>query len=114
MGTPTQVCVWSCPNFSAPAGMPFRCVKSKREMEGKGPGGSNQTPTKKQDALVEEARKVAEEAEKKKKANEDAERRRKAMEDKRAVEEQEKKRKAEQDRKNAEDAKRRRNEEAER
>ncbi|GKC72496.1 hypothetical protein Tco_1118379 [Tanacetum coccineum] len=26
MGTPTQVCVWSCPNFSAPAGMPFRCV----------------------------------------------------------------------------------------
>ncbi|GKD68502.1 hypothetical protein Tco_1322592, partial [Tanacetum coccineum] len=29
MGTPTQVCVWSCPNFSAPAGRPFRCVKSK-------------------------------------------------------------------------------------
>ncbi|GKA97794.1 hypothetical protein Tco_0825688 [Tanacetum coccineum] len=29
MGTPTQVCVWSCPNFSAPAGTPFRCVKSK-------------------------------------------------------------------------------------
>ncbi|GJS82613.1 hypothetical protein Tco_0749154, partial [Tanacetum coccineum] len=26
MGTPTQVCVWSCPNFSAPAGRPFRCV----------------------------------------------------------------------------------------
>ncbi|GJZ41868.1 hypothetical protein Tco_0588754 [Tanacetum coccineum] len=24
MGTPTQVCVWSCPNFSAPAGRPFR------------------------------------------------------------------------------------------
>ncbi|GJX44339.1 reverse transcriptase domain-containing protein [Tanacetum coccineum] len=23
MGTPTQVCVWSCPNFSAPAGRPF-------------------------------------------------------------------------------------------
>ncbi|GJV25445.1 hypothetical protein Tco_1378140 [Tanacetum coccineum] len=26
MGTPTLVCVWSCPNFSAPAGRPFRCV----------------------------------------------------------------------------------------
>ncbi|GKC50105.1 hypothetical protein Tco_1072850 [Tanacetum coccineum] len=26
MGTPTQVCVWSCPNFSAPAGRPFRGV----------------------------------------------------------------------------------------
>ncbi|GKB99333.1 putative reverse transcriptase domain-containing protein [Tanacetum coccineum] len=24
MGTPTQVCVWSCSNFSAPAGRPFR------------------------------------------------------------------------------------------
>ncbi|GJR19585.1 putative reverse transcriptase domain-containing protein [Tanacetum coccineum] len=24
MGTPTQVCVWSCPNFNAPAGRPFR------------------------------------------------------------------------------------------
>ncbi|GJV40741.1 hypothetical protein Tco_1419181 [Tanacetum coccineum] len=28
MGTPTQVCVWSCPNFSASAGRP-KCVKSK-------------------------------------------------------------------------------------
>ncbi|GJR42755.1 putative reverse transcriptase domain-containing protein [Tanacetum coccineum] len=26
MGTPTQVCVRSCPNISAPAGRPFRCV----------------------------------------------------------------------------------------
>ncbi|GKB65391.1 reverse transcriptase domain-containing protein [Tanacetum coccineum] len=26
MGTPTQVFVWSCPNFSALAGRPFRCV----------------------------------------------------------------------------------------
>ncbi|GJY23724.1 putative reverse transcriptase domain-containing protein [Tanacetum coccineum] len=26
MGTPTQVCVWSCPNFSASAGRTFRCV----------------------------------------------------------------------------------------
>ncbi|GJX95374.1 hypothetical protein Tco_0351172 [Tanacetum coccineum] len=26
MGTPTLVCVWSCPNFSAPTGRPFRCV----------------------------------------------------------------------------------------
>ncbi|GJW08755.1 putative reverse transcriptase domain-containing protein [Tanacetum coccineum] len=26
MGTPTQACVWSCPNFSTPAGRPFRCV----------------------------------------------------------------------------------------
>ncbi|GJR61346.1 hypothetical protein Tco_1503508 [Tanacetum coccineum] len=26
MGTPTLVCVWSCPNFSALAGGPFRCV----------------------------------------------------------------------------------------
>ncbi|GKC07056.1 hypothetical protein Tco_0998666 [Tanacetum coccineum] len=25
MGTPTQVCVRSCPNISAPAGRPFRC-----------------------------------------------------------------------------------------
>ncbi|GJX62356.1 hypothetical protein Tco_0295256 [Tanacetum coccineum] len=31
MGTPTQVYVWSCPNFSAPAGRPFRCVKSKAD-----------------------------------------------------------------------------------
>ncbi|GKC97375.1 hypothetical protein Tco_1167650 [Tanacetum coccineum] len=29
MGTPTQVCVRSCPNISAPARRPFRCVKSK-------------------------------------------------------------------------------------
>ncbi|GJV08142.1 hypothetical protein Tco_1345798 [Tanacetum coccineum] len=29
MGTPTQVCVRSCPNISASAGRPFRCVKSK-------------------------------------------------------------------------------------
>ncbi|GJU84011.1 hypothetical protein Tco_1291557 [Tanacetum coccineum] len=29
MGTPTQVCVRSCPNISAPAGRPFRCVKVK-------------------------------------------------------------------------------------
>ncbi|GJT18713.1 hypothetical protein Tco_0877419 [Tanacetum coccineum] len=29
MGTPTQVCVRSYPNISAPAGRPFRCVKSK-------------------------------------------------------------------------------------
>ncbi|GJW96010.1 hypothetical protein Tco_0177818 [Tanacetum coccineum] len=26
IGTPTLVCMWSCPNFSAPAGRPFRCV----------------------------------------------------------------------------------------
>ncbi|GKB28512.1 hypothetical protein Tco_0867913 [Tanacetum coccineum] len=26
MGTPTLVCVWSCPNFCALAGRPFRCV----------------------------------------------------------------------------------------
>ncbi|GJV89489.1 hypothetical protein Tco_1533427 [Tanacetum coccineum] len=26
MGTPTLVCVWSCPNFSALAGRPFRCL----------------------------------------------------------------------------------------
>ncbi|GJV91417.1 fructokinase-2, partial [Tanacetum coccineum] len=32
MGTPTQVCVWSCPNFSALAGRPFRCVKSKAKV----------------------------------------------------------------------------------
>ncbi|GKB12050.1 hypothetical protein Tco_0845973 [Tanacetum coccineum] len=29
MGTPTQLCVRSCPNISALAGRPFRCVKSK-------------------------------------------------------------------------------------
>ncbi|GJV86025.1 hypothetical protein Tco_1525923 [Tanacetum coccineum] len=33
MGTPTQVCVRSCPNISAPAGRPFRCVKSKDPYE---------------------------------------------------------------------------------
>nr|GEY03287.1 hypothetical protein [Tanacetum cinerariifolium] len=26
MGTPTQVCMWSYPNVSAPAGRPFRCI----------------------------------------------------------------------------------------
>ncbi|GKD15762.1 putative reverse transcriptase domain-containing protein [Tanacetum coccineum] len=25
MGAPTQVCVWSCPNFSVPVGRPFSC-----------------------------------------------------------------------------------------
>ncbi|GJR70329.1 putative reverse transcriptase domain-containing protein, partial [Tanacetum coccineum] len=30
MGTPTQVCVRSCPNISAPAGRPFRCIMSPR------------------------------------------------------------------------------------
>ncbi|GKB77806.1 hypothetical protein Tco_0944701 [Tanacetum coccineum] len=34
MGTPTLVCVWSCHNFSAPAGRPFRCVKSKKDYDG--------------------------------------------------------------------------------
>ncbi|GJX11521.1 hypothetical protein Tco_0201380 [Tanacetum coccineum] len=29
MGTPTQVCVCSYPNFSSPASRPFRCVKTK-------------------------------------------------------------------------------------
>ncbi|GKC35199.1 putative reverse transcriptase domain-containing protein, partial [Tanacetum coccineum] len=29
MGTPTLVCVWSCPNFSAPAGRPFRSSLSQ-------------------------------------------------------------------------------------
>ncbi|GJX61504.1 hypothetical protein Tco_0294404 [Tanacetum coccineum] len=82
-----------------------------REMEGKGSGGSKQTPTKNPDAPVT---KGEQEAEKKKKANEEAERRRKAMEDKRAAEEQERKIKAEQDRKNTKDAQRLRNEEAER
>ncbi|GJT18891.1 putative reverse transcriptase domain-containing protein [Tanacetum coccineum] len=33
MGTPTQVCVRSCPNISALAGRPFRCVKSKDPYE---------------------------------------------------------------------------------
>ncbi|GJV23560.1 hypothetical protein Tco_1376255 [Tanacetum coccineum] len=32
MGTPTQVYVWSYPNFSASAGRPFRCVKSKKQL----------------------------------------------------------------------------------
>ncbi|GJZ24096.1 hypothetical protein Tco_0561555 [Tanacetum coccineum] len=31
MGTPTQVCVRSCPNISAPAGRPFRCVCQIKE-----------------------------------------------------------------------------------
>ncbi|GKB08809.1 putative reverse transcriptase domain-containing protein [Tanacetum coccineum] len=31
-GTPTQVCVWSCPNFSAPAGRPFRALLSTVEI----------------------------------------------------------------------------------
>nr|GEV64754.1 putative reverse transcriptase domain-containing protein [Tanacetum cinerariifolium] len=29
MGTPTQVCVWSCPNISAPAGRPFSYTPSQ-------------------------------------------------------------------------------------
>ncbi|GKB24913.1 hypothetical protein Tco_0864314 [Tanacetum coccineum] len=28
MGTPTQVCMWSCPNFSASAGRPFSVVRA--------------------------------------------------------------------------------------
>ncbi|GJR21438.1 putative reverse transcriptase domain-containing protein [Tanacetum coccineum] len=31
MGTATLICVLSCPNFSAPADRPFRCVKSRVE-----------------------------------------------------------------------------------
>ncbi|GJU19422.1 hypothetical protein Tco_1152764 [Tanacetum coccineum] len=34
MGTPTQFCVWSCPNFSAPAGRPFRWERVKRVGKG--------------------------------------------------------------------------------
>ncbi|GJY32071.1 putative reverse transcriptase domain-containing protein [Tanacetum coccineum] len=33
MGTPTQVCVWSCPNFSAPAGRPFSHEMQKLEFK---------------------------------------------------------------------------------
>ncbi|GJY23897.1 hypothetical protein Tco_0397555, partial [Tanacetum coccineum] len=40
MGTPTLVCVWSCPNFSAPAGRPFstivHCVSNQRYVIGIG------------------------------------------------------------------------------
>ncbi|GKA29388.1 hypothetical protein Tco_0715633 [Tanacetum coccineum] len=34
MGTPTQVCVWSCPNISAPAGRSFRGGRGRRPREG--------------------------------------------------------------------------------
>ncbi|GJY37605.1 ribonuclease H-like domain-containing protein [Tanacetum coccineum] len=32
MGTPTQVCVRSCPNISAPAGRPFRCLTDENHV----------------------------------------------------------------------------------
>ncbi|GKB83599.1 hypothetical protein Tco_0950494 [Tanacetum coccineum] len=35
MGTPTLVCVWSCLNFSSPAGRPFRCVNQRQPREEK-------------------------------------------------------------------------------
>ncbi|GJZ99208.1 hypothetical protein Tco_0671759 [Tanacetum coccineum] len=35
MGTPTQVCVWSCPNFSALAGRPFRKDYEKKGLVSK-------------------------------------------------------------------------------
>ncbi|GJX71679.1 putative reverse transcriptase domain-containing protein, partial [Tanacetum coccineum] len=38
MGTPTQVCVWSCPNFSAPAGRPFSAGRPAAESLGGGTG----------------------------------------------------------------------------
>ncbi|GJW05649.1 hypothetical protein Tco_1568072 [Tanacetum coccineum] len=38
MGTPTQVCVWSCPNFSAPAGRPFSAGQPAVESLGGGTG----------------------------------------------------------------------------
>ncbi|GJT64683.1 putative reverse transcriptase domain-containing protein [Tanacetum coccineum] len=38
MGTPTQVCVWSCPNFSAPAGRPFSVGRPAVESLGGGTG----------------------------------------------------------------------------
>ncbi|GJS79760.1 hypothetical protein Tco_0729641 [Tanacetum coccineum] len=38
MGTPTQVCVWSCPNFSAPAGRPFSAGQPAAESFGGGTG----------------------------------------------------------------------------
>ncbi|GJS37652.1 putative reverse transcriptase domain-containing protein [Tanacetum coccineum] len=39
MGTPTQVCVWSCPNFSAPAGRSFSVGRPVAESRGGGMGG---------------------------------------------------------------------------
>ncbi|GJU63158.1 putative reverse transcriptase domain-containing protein [Tanacetum coccineum] len=42
MGTPTLVCVWSCPNFSASAGRPFRCgVRVGRGGRGRRPREAN-------------------------------------------------------------------------
>ncbi|GJU14677.1 uncharacterized mitochondrial protein-like protein [Tanacetum coccineum] len=38
MGTPTQVCVRSCPNFSAPAGRPFSAGRPAAESLGRGRG----------------------------------------------------------------------------
>ncbi|GJS72246.1 putative reverse transcriptase domain-containing protein [Tanacetum coccineum] len=38
MGTPTQVCVWSCPNFSALAGRPFSAGRPAAESLGGGTG----------------------------------------------------------------------------
>nr|GEU35614.1 DNA-directed DNA polymerase [Tanacetum cinerariifolium] len=40
-GMPTQVCVWSCPNFSAPAGRPFSSSVRCRESVGKIVTGSD-------------------------------------------------------------------------
>ncbi|GJR27768.1 hypothetical protein Tco_1104000 [Tanacetum coccineum] len=60
MGTPTQVCVWSCPNFSAPAGRPFSAGRPVSESlgggtgEGVGRGGKDRRPRKGNDERVED------------------------------------------------------------
>nr|GEZ19296.1 hypothetical protein [Tanacetum cinerariifolium] len=102
----------------------FASAGKAREMEGKGAGGSKQTPTKNLDApvtkgelgndikrimsehlpsILAQSKENLKKEEEARKAVEEAERRRKAMKDKRATDEQERKRKAEQDRKNAEE-----------
>ncbi|GJY58257.1 reverse transcriptase domain-containing protein [Tanacetum coccineum] len=50
MSTPTPVCVWSCPNFSAPAGRPFKCEGER----GAGRGGRGRRPREGNDERVED------------------------------------------------------------
>ncbi|GJT64467.1 hypothetical protein Tco_1015947 [Tanacetum coccineum] len=60
MGTPTQFCVWSCPNFSASASRPFSAGRPAVESLGGGTGervgrgGMGRRPREGNDACVDE------------------------------------------------------------
>ncbi|GJT21380.1 hypothetical protein Tco_0891317 [Tanacetum coccineum] len=60
MGTPTQVCVWSCPNFSASAGRPFSVGRPAAQSLGGGMGervgigGRGRRPREGNDECVED------------------------------------------------------------